>query len=88
MVVRIADDGPGLPAAIRKQLFRPGQSAVGGCGIGLAIARLLAERNGGMLELAPSARGTTFVLEFPALATTSLQEGPVTRSLGRRAMQH
>ncbi len=87
VVVRIADDGPGLPAAVRKQLFRHGPSSISGSGAGLAIARALAERNGGMLELAASAKGATFVLEFPALATTAPQEGPVTRSLGRRAMQ-
>jgi signal transduction histidine kinase len=81
VVVRIADDGPGLPAAVRKQLFRPGVSSIGG-GLGLAIARELAEQNGGMIELAESAKGTTFVLEFPAAAAS--RDGPVTRSLGQR----
>ena len=81
VVVRIADDGPGLPAAVRKQLFRPDVSSIGG-GLGLAIARELAEQNGGMIELAESAKGTTFVLEFPAAAAST--EGPVTRSLGQR----
>ena len=82
VVVRIADDGPGLPAAVRKQLFRPGVSSIGGGGLGLAIARELAEQNGGMIELAESAKGTTFVLEFPAAAAS--RDGPVTRSLGQR----
>jgi len=81
VVVRIADDGPGLPAAVRKQLFRPDVSSIGGS-LGLAIARELAEQNGGMIELAESAKGTTFVLEFPA--ATASREGPVTRSLGQR----
>ena len=85
VVVRIADDGPGLPAAVRKQLFRPGVSSIGG-GLGLAIARELAEQNGGMIELADSAKGTTFVLEFPAAAAR--KEGPVTRSLGQRIAHH
>jgi signal transduction histidine kinase len=86
VVVRIADDGPGLPAAVRKQLFRPGVSSIGGGGLGLAIARELAEQNGGMIELADSAKGTTFVLEFPAAAAR--KEGPVTRSLGQRIAHH
>jgi signal transduction histidine kinase len=87
VTIRIADDGPGLPATVRKHLFRPGQSSTGVNGVGLSIARALAEHNGGMLELAASAKGATFVLELPALATTAPQEGPVTRSLGRRAME-
>ncbi len=86
VVARIADDGPGLPAAVRKRLFRAGGPSAGGSGHGLSIARELAERNGGTLRLAPSAKGATFVLEVPAAATVAAsKEGPVTRSLGRRA---
>lgn len=86
VTVRIADDGPGLPAAVRKQLFRAGVASAGGSGLGLAIARELAERNAGTLRLAPSAKGATFLLEIPAAAAiTSSNESPVTRSLGRRA---
>jgi signal transduction histidine kinase len=85
VVVRVADDGPGLPATVRKRLFRPNASSSGGSGIGLAIARELAERNGGMLELARSAKGTTFVLELPAAPAAMSCEGQVTRSLGPRA---
>lgn len=87
ITVRIADDGPGLPRAVRANLFRtqPGASSTGGSGLGLAIARELAERNGGVLELAESARGTTFVLELAALATMPSEESGAMRSLGRRA---
>jgi signal transduction histidine kinase len=84
VVLRIADDGPGLPASVRKQLFRARVPSAGGSGLGLAIARELAEQNGGTLRLAPSAKGATFVLELPA-AVTPTRESPVTRSLGRRA---
>ncbi|HUI95947.1 MAG TPA: HAMP domain-containing sensor histidine kinase [Xanthobacteraceae bacterium] len=85
VTVRIADDGPGLPATVRRRLFRPGASAHGSGGIGLAIARELAEQNGGVLALAPSAKGTTFVLELPAAAAAAARDNAVTRSLGRRA---
>lgn len=86
IVVRVADDGPGLPANVRKQLFRAGIPSANGSGVGLAIARELAEMNGGTLRLAPSAKGATFVLELPAAATVAVvKESPVTRSLGRRA---
>jgi len=87
VVIRIADDGPGLPAAIRRNLFRSGPSATGGGGIGLAIARELAERNGGVLELALSHKGTTFDLALPAAPRlASVACDAVTRSLGRRAL--
>jgi len=85
VTVRIADDGPGLPKPVRKNLFRAQQSSTGGNGLGLSIARELAERNGGVLQLAESARGTTFVLELAGLAAVP-GEGAM-RSLGKRA-QH
>jgi signal transduction histidine kinase len=86
VVVRIADDGPGLPAKVRSQLFRPQAkpSASGSSGLGLAIARELAERNGGMLALVPCARGTVFTLDFPAITAMESTEGPLTRLLGKR----
>jgi signal transduction histidine kinase len=85
--VRIADDGPGLPAAVRANLFRRQQSATGGSGTGLSIARELAEQNGGVLQLAESARGTVFVLELPAGAAIASAESGALRSLGKR-FQH
>jgi signal transduction histidine kinase len=86
IVVRVADDGPGLPASVRKQLFRAGVGSAKSSGLGLSIAREFAEKGGGTLRLARSAKGATFVLELPAAATLAVaKEGPVTRSLGRRA---
>jgi signal transduction histidine kinase len=85
VVLRIVDDGPGLPASVRRQLFRAGAPTAGGNGLGLSIARELAEQNGGTLRLARSAKGATFVLELPAAPATATREGPVTRSLGHRA---
>jgi signal transduction histidine kinase len=81
--VRIADDGPGLPTTVRAKLFRRQKSTTGGSGIGLSIARELAEQNGGVLQLADSARGTTFVLELPA-GTAMAPAGGALRSLGKR----
>ena len=64
-VISIADDGPGVPAAVRSRLFLGGKSTTGGSGQGLAIARELAERNGGTLRLADTPHGATFVVELP-----------------------
>ena len=64
-VIRVSDDGPGVPAAVRAQLFLGGRSSTGGTGQGLAIARALAERNGGTLKLVDAPRGASFVIELP-----------------------
>jgi signal transduction histidine kinase len=86
VTVRVGDDGPGLPQAVRANLFRPQSSATSGSGIGLAIARELAERNGGGLQHVASARGATFLLQLAA-ATGSTADLGALRSLGKR-VQH
>ncbi len=62
VIVRITDDGPGLPEDIKARLFQSGRSTTGGSGYGLSIARALAERNGAVLELSDTVRGTEFTL--------------------------
>jgi len=84
-VVRIADDGRGLPPHVATRLFRAPVGANAVHGHGLAIARELMERNGGTLTCETSGRGTTFRLELAAFSSLRIAEGPVTRSLGRRA---
>lgn len=66
VIIRIADDGPGLPEHVRARLFRHGRSTTGGTGYGLLIARELAERNGALLELSEDFRGTEFTIELQA----------------------
>jgi signal transduction histidine kinase len=83
--VRISDDGPGLPKAAKAALFRArsGTGATGG--FGLAIARELAERNGGSLTYLDGAKGATFVLELPNAGGREIAYGAAMPSLGRRA---
>jgi two-component system, OmpR family, sensor histidine kinase KdpD len=67
-IVRIVDQGPGLPAAELDQIFEPfyRRDHRSGTGLGLAIARGFAEGNGGRLwaESRPH-QGATFVLALP-----------------------
>jgi signal transduction histidine kinase len=85
--VRIADDGGGLPRRVAARLFRGPANAGAMHGHGLAIARELMERNGGTLACETSQAGTTFRLELPAFSSIRVAEGPVTRSLGQRAIR-
>jgi len=60
--IRVADDGPGVPRALRKRIFDAGfSSKERGWGIGLSLARRIVEENhGGKLLLADEGRGAAF----------------------------
>ena len=62
VVIRVADDGPGIPRDLRSRVFEPGFSTKKtGWGIGLSLAKRIVEENhGGKLLLAPSEQGATF----------------------------
>jgi two-component system sensor histidine kinase KdpD len=69
--IEVADQGPGVPEADRARLFeRFYQAHVegfrGGMGIGLYLAREIAERHGGRIEARfPSHGGSRFVIVLP-----------------------
>ncbi|MFV0644579.1 MAG: sensor histidine kinase, partial [Sphingomonadaceae bacterium] len=63
-VLRVSDDGPGIPpeqiAAMMEPFARGDESrnrATGGAGLGLAIARAIVEQDGGILVLSNRAEG-------------------------------
>jgi signal transduction histidine kinase len=69
--IEVADDGPGIPAEDQGLIFEKfGRSGSGGAkpgtGLGLFIARSIAEAHGGSLDVesAPE-HGSTFTLELP-----------------------
>jgi signal transduction histidine kinase len=83
VTVRISDDGPGLPKAVRAKLFRRQVECKVNCGgFGIAIARELAERNGATLRHEDSRKGTAFVLELPGVRAMTLESGAAMPSLG------
>lgn len=79
--LRIADRGPGIPAADRERIFRPFErldsritEGVSGTGLGLSICRELARRLSGDVVLAASAQGAEFVLTLPLTAPRTLPQ--------------
>ncbi len=74
-IVRVHDDGPGVPPEYADKIFerfvRADESRVrngtGGAGLGLAIARRVAHNHGGRLDLVPAIEGSgaTFELGLP-----------------------
>ena len=71
LVVAVRDRGPGVPAEDQKLIFEKfgrakGGKALPGTGLGLFIARSIAEAHGGSLDLRSSPeRGATFTLSLP-----------------------
>jgi two-component system NtrC family sensor kinase len=85
LAILVRDNGPGISDAVRARLFEPFVTSKGqrGTGLGLAVARKIAERHGGRLEVGETSRsGTTFVLSLPAggegvdPAETRVPQGP------------
>ncbi|MFT3766485.1 MAG: HAMP domain-containing sensor histidine kinase [Minicystis sp.] len=72
VVVRVEDDGPGVPEAIEATLFQPFVTGRGrdakhpGTGLGLAIAARWVERHGGSIRHErPQGGGARFVVRWP-----------------------
>ena len=66
VVIEVADDGPGVPAAIAAHVFEPLVTGrAGGTGLGLALAKRIAAAHAGSVALVDSPSGATFRLELP-----------------------
>lgn len=73
-LIRFADDGAGIPAHLAQDIFKPfvradaSRSAdTGGSGLGLSIAKKIAQAHGGDLILLPEGPGSVFLLELPGI---------------------
>jgi K+-sensing histidine kinase KdpD len=75
-VLTVSDQGPGIAAADHDLIFEKfgrvsGEDAKPGTGLGLYIARSIAEAHGGTLGVASApGRGATFTLRLPTASTT------------------
>lgn len=73
IVLRVTDNGPGVPAELRERIFEPFYRAPGaserdgGVGLGLALVKSIAQRHGGTVrcEAAASGQGACFVVTLP-----------------------
>jgi signal transduction histidine kinase len=68
LVVRVIDDGPGVPPAIQGRIFEPFFTTKGvakGTGLGLDIVRRLVQRHDGAIELDSRPGRTTFRVSLP-----------------------
>ncbi len=67
VLVRVADDGPGVPADVAPRIFEPFVSTkMTGIGLGLSISRRIVESHGGRIQLRNRADGgAEFTLRLP-----------------------
>jgi PAS domain S-box-containing protein len=74
IVVEVSDSGPGIPEAVRNNIFDPFfTTKPRGSGLGLAICRGITDAHRGVIraENRTDRQGSTMVIEFPAVASTS-----------------
>jgi two-component system sensor histidine kinase PilS (NtrC family) len=75
VVIRVHDDGAGIPAEVRAHLFEPFYTTNSrGTGLGLYIARELAAANAAVLICTEDQPGTTFALQAAGYANESPHE--------------
>lgn len=66
--IKVSDNGPGIPTAMRDRLFEAFSSygKRSGTGLGLAIVKQFVDAHGGHIEVESSDAGTCFTISLPA----------------------
>lgn len=80
-VIRVCDDGPGIPESIQEKVLQPFYTTKEeGTGLGLSIAVRIVEEHGGWLDLTSTeGRGTVFIITLPVRD----QRNPFTEEVNR-----
>ena len=74
VVVRVTDDGPGIPAEVASRVFDPffTTKEIGqGTGLGLEIARRIVQRHRGAIDMTTGPGGTEFRVTLPTSSAPS-----------------
>jgi len=86
--IAVSDTGPGIPELEQPRVFHrfyrlrtPGDTPMGGTGIGLSLVKAVMERHNGRVELESSpGTGATFTLVFPSASSSTLSCSDALRS--------
>jgi two-component system, OmpR family, sensor kinase len=79
VVLLVADQGPGIPASIRDEVFAPFVRAgdvPNSTGLGLSVVKAVVEAHGGRVEVDTGVHGTRFELHLPFDAPADEQFDP------------
>ncbi|WP_432283537.1 ATP-binding protein [Aminobacter sp. BA135] len=78
LIAEVGDDGPGIPSSERENVFRrlyrlDKSRTTSGTGLGLSLARAIADLHGASITLEDNKPGVKVVASFPAIGNTNTQ---------------
>ena len=85
VIIRIEDDGKGIPEAVARHVFDPFfTTRSGGTGLGLSVARNVIRAHGGDIEIdTGEAGGCTMIVHLPAMAAVVCNEATFSNATAR-----